>query len=701
MTPTQTNHLSGESSPYLLQHAHNPVAWYPWSDEALTLARRLDKPILLSIGYSSCHWCHVMAHESFEDPEIAALMNRHFVNIKVDREERPDIDGLYMEAVQRMTGSGGWPLTVFLTPDLVPFFGGTYFPPVPRHGMPSFPQLLASIAQAWQERRPEIEESAAAIRLNLTGQGPHSLPEGSLDDSVLDEALENLKRNRDERYGGFGQAPKFPQPMVLDFLLDQYAARGDDPGLGWVKDHLLLTLRGMARGGLFDQLGGGFHRYSTDAWWLVPHFEKMLYDNAQLARTYLRAWQVFKDEEFKQVAERTLDYLLREMRSAEGGFYSAQDADSEGVEGRFFVWTIDEVLEVLDQPTGELLIKYFGMTETGNFPEAGAGKNILFQALSLDALAQETGKKAVDLGQLMRGAVGSLLAERELRVKPQTDTKQLAEWNGLSLSALAEAAFVLNRADYLQAAMALAAFIEEKLIRPDNDGSLLLARSYKSEGSTIEGFLEDYASVALGLLDLFKATQEAHWLYLVYALTGAMIDRFADPEAGGFFQSSITAEALLTRRKEETDNALPSGNSQAALLLQRLGRLTGNSEWQALAEKWLRTQSSLMRRFPSSFGTLLQAAQQALHPGLDLCLIKGSEATEAEQLLEVIQQTYLPGSLFFTEKLALFAQADPSHLEGKIAQQGKATLYICQYGQCLPPVTSAVEAATALQKTAY
>ena len=455
----QPNRLIHETSPYLQQHAHNPVDWYPWGPEALARAAGEDRPILLSVGYSACHWCHVMAHESFEDPETAALMNELFVNIKVDREERPDIDAIYMEAVQAMTGHGGWPMTVFLTPDGRPFFGGTYYPPAPRYGMPGFRQLLLAIADAWQERRREMESAGDRLADALNRSTALRPADAALTLTALDRAAQGLMRSLDPYEGGFGDAPKFPQPMNLDFLLQNWRRTGDVKQLKAVT----YTLAKMAGGGIYDQLGGGFHRYSTDAHWLVPHFEKMLYDNAQLARTYLHAWQITGEPELRRIVEETLDYVLREMTAPEGGFYSTQDADSEGVEGKFFLWALEEVTARLGAGDGPLFSAYYDVTQRGNFREGGPGANILHAERDLEDAAETLKVPEAELAEALARGRKTLFEVRERRIHPGRDEKLLAEWNGLMIHAFAEAGAVLGRADYISAAERAAAFVLTKM----------------------------------------------------------------------------------------------------------------------------------------------------------------------------------------------------------------------------------------------
>src|SRR3954451_20206248 len=521
------NRLAGETSPYLLQHKHNPVDWLPWGEQALARARELDRPLLVSIGYSACHWCHVMERESFEDDQIAALMNEHFVCVKVDREERPDVDAIYMEAVQAMTGSGGWPLNVFITPEQVPFYAGTYFPPEPRQGMPSWPMVLGAVAEAWDKRRNEIREQSAAIAGRLAGAARLKPAAGPLDAGILDEALQSLAASFDVVDGGWGTAPKFPAASTIEFLL-----RRDETAMA------LQTLRSMASGGIYDQIGGGFARYSVDAHWTVPHFEKMLYDNALLARAYLHGWQVSGDAVLRRTAEETLDWALREMAGPEGAFYSALDADSEGVEGKFYVWSIDELREVLGDDA-DAAIAWFGATERGNFE----GANIL---------ESRGPEPAPEVRERIRAA---LMAVRVQRVWPGLDDKRLTAWNALAISALAEAGAVLERADYVAAAARAAAFVLDEM--RDAGGRLL--RTYNAGEARLNAYLEDHAFLLEALLTLYEATFEERWFEAARDIADTIVARFADPDNGGFFSTSDDHEGLVARRKGVDDGPVPAG----------------------------------------------------------------------------------------------------------------------------------------------
>jgi len=583
------NALALQTSPYLRQHAQNPVDWLPWGPVALARARELDKPLLVSIGYSSCHWCHVMERESFEDPRTAALMNEEFVCVKVDREERPDIDALYMEAVQGMTGRGGWPLNVFLTPEQLPFYGGTYFPPDPRPGMPAWTQVLQAIGEAWSERREEIRANGEALRERLSGGALLTPSAQPIEAGALDAAVAKLEESFDPITGGFGQAPKFPQASVIEFLL----CRGR-------QDMALNTLRAMAAGGIHDQVGGGFARYSVDATWTVPHFEKMLYDNALLARAYLHGFEAFQDPRLLEVCRDTLDWALREMRGPEGGFYSALDADSEGLEGRFYVWSIAELRDALGADA-EAAIAWFGATEQGNFVDPH------HPLPGLNVLEDRGPRPDQDIRERIRER---LLQARESREHPALDDKRLASWNALMICALADAGVALQEPRYLDAAQACVEFLLAEM--RDRDGRLL--RSYNDGQATIGAYLEDHAFLLEALIALFETTCEERWFTQATVLADTLIARFADPERGGFYSTASDGEPLIARRKDLEDSPIPAGGSSAALGLLRLAQLTGEPEYERHAVSVLRLLHELAPRHPTAFGHLLQALHWHLSP---------------------------------------------------------------------------------------
>ncbi|OYT72206.1 MAG: thioredoxin domain-containing protein [Chloracidobacterium sp. CP2_5A] len=681
-SPQFINRLISETSPYLLQHAHNPVDWYPWGAEALARAKSEDKPILLSIGYSACHWCHVMERECFESPEIAALMNELFINIKVDREERPDLDAIYMNAVQLMTGRGGWPLTVFLTPDGEPFYGGTYFPPEDRGRMPGFPRILRSVADAYRQRRAELRQSVEEITTELR-RLPEPLPgAGELSAQILDDAYRRLSARFDHVHGGFGGAPKFPNSMALAFLLRYWRATGELHAIEMVE----LSLDKMASGGMYDHLGGGFHRYSTDAHWLVPHFEKMLYDNALLARAYLEAWQATGKPRYRQVVEETLDYVIREMTAPDGGFYATQDADSEGEEGKFFVWTPAEIHALLDKPLGsaeaEIVCRYFDVTSEGNFE--GTGKSVLSAPLSIETVARLKDIAPERLESLLARAKPILFEGRERRVKPGRDDKRLAAWNGLMLYAFARAAAVLGRDDYRAVAERNAEFV---LGAMRCDG--ILYRSRKDGQNKFPGYLEDYACYAEGLLALYEATGRAQHFVAARELTDALLAQFDDPQGGAFFFTSDRHEQLITRVRDVFDNATPSGNSVAVDVLLRLALLTGESRYRARAESVLQSLSSSLAKMPSGFGQLLCALDFYLANAKGVVIVGPPAAPETQALRRVVQETFRPHCV-----VALVDPRDADH-ERRVPltarrgmQGGQPTAYVCQGFACQTPTTS-------------
>ncbi|HYN83771.1 MAG TPA: thioredoxin domain-containing protein [Pyrinomonadaceae bacterium] len=679
------NRLAKETSPYLLQHAHNPVDWYPWGEEALARARAEGKPILLSIGYSACHWCHVMERESFEDEQIARLMNENFVNIKVDREERPDLDQIYMNAVQLMTRHGGWPLTVFLTPDLVPFYGGTYFPPEDRHGMPGFPRILTGVAEAYRERPDEVALSAGEILGELRRMSAVNPSREVLTEDLLEQAFRSIARGYDERHGGFGSAPKFPAAMNLEFILRTQRRNRNARALEMV----VHTCRKMAEGGMYDQLGGGFHRYSTDARWLVPHFEKMLYDNALLARVYLHAHQVTGEEFFRRVCVETLDYVVREMTDASGGFYSTQDADSEGVEGKFFVWTRDEITSLLGERDADAFAAFYDVTEDGNFEEA----NILNVARPAEQVAAELKLGVAELSEILERSRRTLFEARERRVKPGRDEKVLTAWNAMTLESFAEASAVLGRADYAKVAENNARFLLERL----REGGLLL-HVYKDGVAKHAAFLDDYAHVVSALITLFETSGDARWLEEAQALARKMIEEFWDEDEGGFFYTGRSGEQLIVRNKDFFDNATPSGNSVAAEALLRLSVLTGEEDFRRKAANVFRLVYDAMSRYPSAFGYALGALDFYLSTPKEVVIVAASDDDSgADALAREVWSRYLPN------KVVVRAREDDERaaglvplLAGREARGGRATAYVCENYACQQPVTSAEELAAQL-----
>ncbi|CAN5260962.1 thioredoxin domain-containing protein [soil metagenome] len=679
---TTQNRLARETSPYLLQHQNNPVEWYAWGEAALERARAEDKPILLSIGYSACHWCHVMAHESFEDPATARIMNELFVNIKVDREERPDLDSVYMSAVQRMTGHGGWPLTVFLTPQGEPFYGGTYFPPEPRHGMPSFSQLLLAVAEAYRERRDEVERTADQLTRDVEGGTRMQAPPAALDTTVLDRAFHALASRFDARQGGFGGAPKFPQPMTLDFLLRRHARTGSPEALEMVT----TTLRAMAAGGMYDQLGGGFHRYSVDAHWLVPHFEKMLYDNALLARVYLHAWQVTGDRGMRRVVEDTLDYVLREMRSPEGGFYSAQDADSEGEEGRFYVWSPVEVDGLLGTEDGALFRRFYDVTEDGNWE----GKNILHRDASLEDVARAAGVAPEHLRDVLARGHAELLRARAERVWPGLDDKVLVSWNAMMLRTFAEAGLILQRDDYADVARANARFLLDSL---SADKGLL--RTWRGGEAKIPAFLEDYALLGNALVALHATSGETEWLRRAGELAETMLERFWEEDEGIFFDAAGDG-ALPVRPRDPTDNATPSGNSAATELLLQLAVLLGEPRYARIATRVLEGLAELTTRMPAGFGRLLCALDFHLATPREVAIVGPADDPATQKLLAVLAERYLPNTVI-ARTAGDEKDAGIPLLEGRTQVDGRPAAYVCERYACRAPVTEPEELAAALQ----
>jgi uncharacterized protein YyaL (SSP411 family) len=653
------NRLAQETSPYLLQHRENPVDWYPWGAEALGRAREEDMPILLSVGYSACHWCHVMERESFEDPATAAYMNEHFVCVKVDREERPDVDAIYMEAVQAMSGHGGWPMTVFLDPEGVPFYGGTYFPPDESRGMPSFRMVMEAVVDAFEGKREEIRERATATRARLGAIGEVEPSAEAPAVGQLQEAVARLLASADRERGGFGGAPKFPPASALELLL----ARGET-------EVVEKTLDAMLAGGIYDQLGGGFARYSVDAVWLVPHFEKMLYDNALLVRAYLHGWQVLGHERYRRVCEETLDWMLAEMRGPEGGFFSALDADSEGEEGRFYVWTPAQVRELLGE-SAEAVLEFYGVSERGNFE----GASILHRAGGAEA------NESPGLAAARR----TLYEARAKRVWPSLDDKRLSAWNALAIAALAEAGAVLGRADYLDAARQCAEFVLGSL----RDGEGRLLRTYKDGEGRLNAYLEDHAFLLEALLTLYESTFEPHWFEHAQALADTTIARFGDRERGGFYSTSADHEELIARRKEIGDHPIPSGNSAAAMGMLRLAALTGEREYERQAEAVFALFAKPATQHPESFAHLLRALDFHLSPTKEVALIGDDVAELAATVRSKLRpHLVLAGGPEGSEQ--------PPLLRERSTVVGRPGAYVCERFACQAPVADPEELARVL-----
>ncbi len=666
------NRLAQETSPYLLQHKDNPVDWYPWGPEALERARQEQKPIFLSIGYSACHWCHVMEHESFEDEAIAKSLNEKFVCIKVDREERPDIDQVYMNAVQMLTGRGGWPMSVFLTPDLKPFYGGTYWPPQAKLGMPGFDQVIDAVANAWNNNRDAALESADRIAAEL-GRIAQSTPDqAGIDATWVSRAVDHFRQTYDITYGGFGGAPKFPAPMSLRFLMRDWFRRQEEDSLEMARG----TLDHMAAGGIYDHLGGGFARYSVDARWLVPHFEKMLYDNAQLALAYLEAYQITDDERYAQVVRETLDYVLRDMTDPAGGFYSSEDADSEGVEGKFYTWTLEQLNEVLSAETAATFAKVYDVSETGNFEHI----NILNFPRPIDQQAKLLNRDAAELRRDLKDSREKLFAAREKRVHPHKDDKVLVAWNGLMIEALAAAGAVLNEERYLNAAKKSADFLLKEL--RDADGRLL--HTWRQGKAKVPAFLDDYTYLANALITLYEATFEPHYLEEAIQLMEVVLTKFADQTDGGFFYTADDQEQLLTRNKDFTDNAVPSGNAMAAVSLVKLGKLTGNEQYLAAATRTVQGAADLVKSYPSAAAQTLLAVDLMVGPTYEMVLAADMKTEESQEVVSDLHRKFIPNKV-----VALASKDAPAALtdllRGKEMLGDDTTLYICEGFTCQAP----------------
>ncbi len=671
------NHLINETSPYLLQHANNPVDWYPWGPEALHKALEENKPIFLSIGYAACHWCHVMEHESFEDPQTAQLLNEHFISIKVDREERPDLDQIYMKAVVAMTGQGGWPMSLFLTPQGEPFFGGTYFPATRRYGMYSFKEVLRSVAQSWQNERGEIKRVGHEMVEHLQPNNAWNGAAGVLRPETLTQATDALLSSYDWQQGGWGQAPRFPQPMAIDFLLIQASHEGSDLG-GKALSAASHALEHMSRGGMYDVVAGGFHRYSTDNQWLVPHFEKMLYDNGQLALAYLHAYLMTKELPFKAICTQTLDFITREMTDPGGGFYSSLDADSEGEEGKYYVWTPLEIETALADPADwEFIQNAYPITPGGNFE----GKNVLQRKSSLPDLASDLGLSLEQLLSRLDAVHQKLLSARQTRTRPLTDDKVLVSWNALTLRAFAQAARYLDRPDYLKTAQSNASFLLEKMYP---EGRLL--RAWRKGQAHHNAFLEDYATLILALLDLYETDADLRWYEASVELAQDMLTNFRDPQ-GGFFDTRQDHDQLIARPKETQDNATPSGNALAAGALLRLSAYAERSDWQALAVGSISAIQAYLTHYPTAFAFWLQDFDFAVGPTQQIAIIGPQDAPETQALVAQVWSSFRPRIVFATSSEGAGPES-PEILHYRDMQEGKPTAYVCENFTCKLPVNT-------------
>ena len=712
--PEHTNRLAQEKSPYLLQHAHNPVDWYPWGEEAFAKARRENKPIFLSVGYSTCHWCHVMAHESFENEEIAALMNREFVNIKVDREERPDVDRVYMTFVQATTGGGGWPMSVWLTPGLKPFVGGTYFPPEERYGQPTFKSVLERIATAWKENHDKIVEQGGKIVEALRESQSATTAEGKIDATILDAAYRQLDRSYDPKEGGFGNAPKFPRPTTLNFLTRFYARAPKSESGKQALEMTLFTLRKMAAGGMHDHIGGGFHRYSVDRYWHVPHFEKMLYDQAQLAVAYLDAFQITRDQHYESVARDILDYVGRDMTSKEGGFFSAEDADSpvaagadrghaETKEGAFYIWTKKEIDDALGD-VAEIFAFHYGVQPHGNAPEGSdpqdefRGKNILIERHTIAETAKHFGKTEGEIGKLLAQGREKLFSIRARRPRPHLDDKIIAAWNGLMISVYARGAQLLDEPRYLEIATRAAKFLRANL---HEEKSKLLYRNYRGARSDIEGFADDYAFMIQGLLDLYEASFDAEWLKFAVELQETQDRLFFDEKNGGYFSTSGEDKSVFLRMKDDNDGAEPAASSVAALNLLRLAQFRDDKQRSERARKTIDAFATTLSHFPSAMPQMLVALDAALSKPRQIVIAGKKDAPETKALLREVNGHFLPktvlvladgaeGQKYLGEKNDAIRAMSPIN--------GKSAAYVCENFTCEAPVTDPAELAELLSK---
>ena len=699
-----TNCLGREKSPYLLQHAHNPVDWYPWGEEAFAKARQENKPIFLSVGYSTCHWCHVMAHESFENEEVAAIMNREFVNIKVDREERPDVDRVYMTFVQATTGSGGWPMSVWLTPDLKPFVGGTYFPPEERYGQPAFKKVLERIATAWKEDHDKIVEQGSRIVEALRESQSAASGEGKIDRSVLDAAYKQIDRSYDPKEGGFGNAPKFPRPVTLNFLTRFYARNPKSDDGKHALDMALLTLRKMAAGGMHDHIGGGFHRYSVDRYWHVPHFEKMLYDQAQLALAYLDAFQITKDKQYASVARDILDYVARDMTSKEGGFFSAEDADSpvvaagadrghsKTVEGAFYVWTKKEIDDALGD-SAEVFDFHYGVQAHGNAPEGSdphdefRGKNILIERHTIAETAQHFKKSDAEIGKVFTRSRDKLFAIRVQRPRPHLDDKIISSWNGLMISAYARAAQIIDEPRYLEIAMRSANFVRTKLYDPS---SKILYRSYREGRSNIEGFADDYAFVVQGLLDLYEASFDIEWLKLAIELQQTQDRLFFDEKNGGYFSNSGRDGNVFVRMKDDNDGAEPAASSIAASNLLRLSQIYDDTKLAERAKKTIDAFATILSQFPSGMPQMVVAVESSLGKPRQIVIAGNKDSSETKALLKEVHRHFLPNAIVILSdggQGQKYLRERNEAIRAMSLVEGKPAAYLCENFTCKAPVT--------------
>jgi uncharacterized protein YyaL (SSP411 family) len=712
-TSEHINRLAQEKSPYLLQHAHNPVDWYPWGEDAFAKARRENKPIFLSVGYSTCHWCHVMAHESFESEEVAAIMNREFVNIKVDREERPDVDRLYMTFVQATTGSGGWPMSVWLTPDLKPFVGGTYFPPEERYGQPAFKKVLERIATAWKEDHDKIVEQGSKIVEALRESQSAAPGEGKIDASVLDAAYRQLDHSYDPKEGGFGNAPKFPRPVTLNFLTRFYARDPKSDSGKHTLNMALFTLRKMAAGGMHDHIGGGFHRYSVDRYWHVPHFEKMLYDQAQLVVAYLDGFQITKDKQYESVARDILDYVARDMTSKEGGFYSAEDADSpvaagadrghvKTAEGAFYVWTKKEIDDALGD-SAEIFDFHYGVQTHGNAPEGSdphdefRGKNILIERHTIAETARHFEKSEGEIAKVLAQSRQKLFAIRGQRPRPHLDDKIISSWNGLMISAYARAAQVIDEPRYLEVATRAANFLRSDLY---DSSRKILYRSYRKGRSNIEGFADDYALVVQGLLDLYEASFDIEWLKLAIELQQTQDRLFFDEKNGGYFSNSGRDESVFVRMKDDNDGAEPAASSIAALNLLRLSQIYDDPKMAERAKKTIDAFATILSQFPSGMPQMLVAVENSLGKPRQIVIAGKKDSPETKALLKEVHRRFLPNTIVIladANKGQKYLGERNEAVRAMSLVDGKPAAYVCEDFTCKAPVTDPKELAKLLK----